>query len=290
MTTKLFTLCALFSFLVLGCGIEDNPNVTAEPNLQLGAISGTVRYQGVIPNGAVLYGVAALNSSSSTNGQFTSINSFKLPHTFVFHGLKPGAYFVGFYLGDQPDPSTAVCPEWSQAAADAPKGTYLGVDPKATKPVLVEVKAGYITEGIEITLVGGSNSSPGVKTPKKTDPKTTPPTPSSKPNISGTVTYSGTVSTGDVLRGFLFDNPSFSGMPKKMYQISPKFPQKYSIQDVADGTYYVAFYLDVNGDNPFGAGKEDLKGAYLGAGNTPAKVTVSGGQGVSNIDIQIGSK
>jgi hypothetical protein len=85
--------------------------------------------------------------------------------------------------------------------------------------------------------------------------------PSAPGSITGSISYSGAVSPGDVLHVGLFDTETYSpadGPPVDFLDLlNPAFPVTYLFDEVESGTYWVGTYLDLGANNPNQAGPED---------------------------------
>ncbi|MCO4770840.1 MAG: hypothetical protein KDA24_12480, partial [Deltaproteobacteria bacterium] len=106
-------------------------------------------------------------------------------------------------------------------------------------------------------------------------------------SISGVVTWSGLVSTGDALQIALHDDPEAEGAPVGEITIAdPTFPQAYTVPDLLPGTYYVTGFLDIGG-NGGGAQPSEPLGIYEDSGGLPEAVVLSGGSHPINVDFTL---
>ena len=103
-------------------------------------------------------------------------------------------------------------------------------------------------------------------------------------SISGTVVWSGLVSSGDSLQIALHDDPEGEGTPVAGVTITnPVFPQVFSVPGLLGGTYYVTGYLDVGGAGG-GASLGEPLGIYEDTSGQPEPVVLSGNSHPANID------
>jgi hypothetical protein len=84
--------------------------------------------------------------------------------------------------------------------------------------------------------------------------------PSAPGVLSGTITYEGPVSPGDVLHIGVFDTEIYEpsdGPPVAQAEVlNPSFPHTYAFT-VESGTFWIGAFLDLGGDDPSSAGPED---------------------------------
>jgi len=103
--------------------------------------------------------------------------------------------------------------------------------------------------------------------------------------IAGTVKYDGPVQANDRLYILVFDKEitdlANEGEPTGSMDFDkPKFPQAYGM-DFDAGTYWVAAWLDLGGNNEFGMGAEDVSTIY------PEPVVVEEGKVTSKVDLTL---
>ncbi|MBM4369807.1 MAG: hypothetical protein FJ102_26590 [Deltaproteobacteria bacterium] len=75
-------------------------------------------------------------------------------------------------------------------------------------------------------------------------------------------TYTGDVSSGDVIRCGSFTGADLSGMPAEFQDFEATLPTS-GLVEIDPGTWYAGCYLDLGGDDAAGPGEEDI-GTYYG--------------------------
>ena len=261
---KLFFFAAS-ALVFTGCGDSDSGS-SSDSNSnseEFGTIRGTITYEGEIPEDGILYGGCNLEGDSPEGG-YQSENNFTFPHEYEFRGLIPGSYSVGFYINDgNMDPATLAEIDFGSGGLPDMEiivGSYDGE---------IIVAAGDIIENIDIVL-SMSGGAVGENT------------------VSGTVLYDGETTERDVLRGYIFDNPAFDGLPS--YDITvddPVFPQAFIFEGISVGEWFVSFVFDIGGDNSMGPGDEDLRGALVDDVGTSIPITLEEGGNVADLEITI---
>lgn len=105
--------------------------------------------------------------------------------------------------------------------------------------------------------------------------------PQATGSISGTVSYSG-AKQGTIQIQSWKDDPTMHGNPDYLTSISS--PDSYTLSNLPDGSFYLSYYMDVNGNDNQDIGEPS--GIY-GAPGTPTSVAISGGSSVSGIDVTL---
>jgi hypothetical protein len=103
--------------------------------------------------------------------------------------------------------------------------------------------------------------------------------------INGTVTYTGNITTTGDLIVSLHESTSVDDTPIRT--TTADGTGAYSFENLGDGTYYVAAFLDVNdsGDGPPNDGEPFSW--YIDLNGDPKAVVISGGSTVSDVDITL---
>ena len=214
-----------------------------------GTINGTVTYSGSTYTDPDI--IIGLHSAVGEEPDAELIKSSG--DSYSFEGLADGTYYVSAFIdadssGGEPDPGE-------------PFSWYVDLngDPEA-----VVITGGNTVNDVDIVLED-SPVETGV--------------------INGTVTYTGNITTtGDIIVSL---HESTSGDQPPIQTTTADGTGAYSFENLSDGTYYVAAFLDVNdsGDGPPDDGEPFSW--YVDEFGDPKAVVVSDGITVSDMDITL---
>ncbi len=90
-------------------------------------------------------------------------------------------------------------------------------------------------------------------------------------------TYTGTVSSGDMIRCGSWTGADLSGMPSEFQNFDASFPTS-ELVEIAAGTWYAGCYIDFGGDDTAGPGEEDIGTYYGPADGAPYPIEVYDGK------------
>lgn len=228
---------------------ESSGSVTISVLGDVGVINGTVTYTGTTyTNPTITIGL----HTSVGEPPIASIDKVS-GDSYSFEGLADGTYYISAYIdadssGGEPDPGE-------------PFSWYVDLngDPKA-----VLITGGSTVNDVDIVLEDSA-----VETGA----------------INGTVTYTGNITTtGDIIVS-IHESANIDDTPIRTTIADGA--GAYSFENLGDGTYYVAAFLDVNdsGDGPPDEGEPFSW--YVDQAGNPKAVVISGGSTVSAVDITL---
>lgn len=194
----------------------------------------------------------------------TTIAHPVFPQAYTLAGLAPGAIFLTARLADVD-------------GAPAVLGSYPSV--AEVSAVVLEPSRGLRRADFEIVQEGSRPAGAVVHAETR--------------ELAGTVRFGGTVRATDVLRGALYASYPPRGTPADLQILNvhaPSFPFAYRFANVRDGAYFTVFYLDRDGDSPFGPGPDDLVAWSLGPDGRPLDTPIVLGASRGGVTIDLPSR